>query len=522
VAAAAVAVFALAAGLLGTLVQARRATRAAAQAEVQRRRADVQRDFALRQLGHAEVINDLNAFLLSDAAPSGKPFTAGELLARAEGIANRKGADTDENLVTILIAIGRQYTVLDQHDKGRPLLEKAYAIARKLPDRSQGAKAACALATSVVHSGATERAETLVREGLAAVPSEPQYALDRVFCLLRGSEVSREAGDMKTGVKRAEEARDVLKESGLGSALLNLRVSMDVAESYRTAGRLREAGPAFEDALARLSALGRERTETAGTLLNNWALSVDLQGRHLEAESLYRRAVAISITEGSEKNVSPMLLNNLARSLRDLGRLREAADYADRAYAGAKETSNGTVVGQSLVIRASTYRLLGELDRAEKMIDEADALWKKSRSPAYSGFPSLASERAMVAQARGDLRTALLRTDEAMRLMEPIREQFPEQFARILGRRAKLELEMGRSKEAESDARAVLDVLTKVIEPGALSSIVGRNCVALGKALAAQGKIEAARAQFRAAVPHLSAALGADHPETAEARRLAA
>ncbi len=373
-----------------------------------------------------------------------------------------------------------------------------------------------------MQTGGSEKAEQLVREGLAGMPPEPQFALDRVFCLLRGSEVSRDSGDMKTGVERAEAARSVLKESGLGSALLNLRVSMDVAEAYRTAGRLREASPAFEDALGRLTALGRERTETAGTLLNNWALAVDLQGRHLEAERLYRRAVAISSVDGSEKNVAPMLLNNLARSLRDLGRLREAADYADRAYAAAKETSNGTVVGQSLVIRASTQRLLGELDRAEQMIDEVDALWRKTRPATYFGFGSLASERAMVAQRRGDFATALARTDEAMRLVEPAADRFPDLLGRILGRRANLYLEMRRFKDAEADAQRLLAILRKLIEPGSLSSIVGRGSVVLGKALAAQGKTDEARAQFAAAVPHLSAALGADHPEALEARRLAA
>src|SRR5204862_4649955 len=125
-------VLALATGLAGTLAQARRATRQAVLAEGQKRRADeaarsagAQRDFALRQLSRAEAINDLNSFLLSDAAPSGKPFTVGELLARAEDLAERKGVDTDENLVTILIAIGRQYAVLEQDEKARRLLERA-------------------------------------------------------------------------------------------------------------------------------------------------------------------------------------------------------------------------------------------------------------------------------------------------------------------------------------------------------------------------------------------------------------
>src|SRR6266851_1228867 len=60
VALAAAAAIATIVGVIGTVIQAR-TTR-------------IERDFALRQLSRAEAINDLNSFVLSDAAPSGKPF----------------------------------------------------------------------------------------------------------------------------------------------------------------------------------------------------------------------------------------------------------------------------------------------------------------------------------------------------------------------------------------------------------------------------------------------------------------
>src|SRR5262249_35950776 len=91
VALAAVTLVALIAGLAGTFTQARRATRQATLAVAERERADrqaleatAQRDFARRQLSRAEAINDLNAFLISDAAPMGTSFTARDLLAQAE------------------------------------------------------------------------------------------------------------------------------------------------------------------------------------------------------------------------------------------------------------------------------------------------------------------------------------------------------------------------------------------------------------------------------------------------------
>jgi len=138
---AAATILALVGGLAGTLIQARRATRQAAYAERERARADeqarlagAQRDFALRQLSRAEAINDLNAFVLSDAAPLGKPFTARDLLARAEHIVAKQRGETAENQVELLIAVGRQYLSLDEDAKGRKLLERAHEVAAGLED----------------------------------------------------------------------------------------------------------------------------------------------------------------------------------------------------------------------------------------------------------------------------------------------------------------------------------------------------------------------------------------------------
>ena len=130
VALASVAALALAAGLIGTFTQARRATRQAALAEIQRQRADqeartasAQRDFALRQLSRAEAISDLNAFLLSDTAPSAKPFTASELLGRAEHVVERQ-RQTDENHIEMLISLGRQVLGAGRGREGRKPAEQ--------------------------------------------------------------------------------------------------------------------------------------------------------------------------------------------------------------------------------------------------------------------------------------------------------------------------------------------------------------------------------------------------------------
>src|SRR2546421_5452521 len=216
---AAVVFIALIGGLTGTFTQARRATRQAALAETQRRRADehartanAQRDFALRQLSRAEAINDLNSFLLTDAAPSGKSFTVGELLARAKRIVDRQSGESDENRVELLMAIGRQYQVMDELSKARELLEKAYTLSRKVKEPAVRAKAAAALGDALSLAGEYERGESLVTEGLAELGELPQYVLPRVFCLLRGSHVARENGKSGLGLERVMTAQRLLRE----------------------------------------------------------------------------------------------------------------------------------------------------------------------------------------------------------------------------------------------------------------------------------------------------------------------
>ena len=513
---------ALASGVAATVVQARRATRQAALAEAQRNRADhearaasEQRDFALRQLSRAEAINDLNSFLLSDAAPSGKPFTAGELLARAEHIIDREEGEADENRVEMLIAIGRQYQIQDEDANARRLLTRAHQLASTLPERSTRAKAACALASALGRTGEFERAEKLLQEAQSDLPNEPQLALHRVFCLMRGSEVARLSGDAKAGLERVQAAQRVLKESRLPAPLLDLRLSIELAEAYRMAGRNREASKTCEEAYARLGSLGRDDTETAGTVLNNWGIVLMALGQPLEAERLFRRAIRISSSDGTERGVSPMLLTNLAGTLVELDRLREAKDYAERACARARRAGNELVVSLTLNRLVAIYRRLGDLTRAEQVLSELEPRWRQM--PVGNRVHALlASHRALLAQAHGSFPVAIAAADQAVELAEDNPQGLDLPI--LLLRRSDLELQVKRLDAARSDAARALGVTQEAAGPGAFSSGIGRAYLALGRALRAQGRRAEARAAFTSALGHLQASLGAEHPETREAR----
>jgi serine/threonine-protein kinase len=500
---------AMIAGVIGTLVQAR-----AARAE---------RDFALRQVSRAEAISEFDEFLLSDAAPSGKPFTVTELLGRAEQILARQKGD-DINRVGLLVSIGSQYATQDEAAKARRVLDEAYKLSRRLSEPSIRAEAACALASSLARDGELPGAEKLFQEGLGELPEQPQFALDRAFCFLRGSEVARERGDSQGGITRVQAAMRVLKQSPFRFNSLDMNTSMDLAEAYRVAGKNREAVSAFEQADRSLAILGRDETTTAIVLWNNWGYALDQLGRQRDAEKIYRRAIDTGRAGRGEETVSPMVLNNYARVLRNLGRLDEAADYAERAYAKATQAGHIVAINQSLLERARIYREQHDYARAEAMLKEVEPRLRKALPPGHYAFASLTSEYSLVALGRRDLSTALKLANEALTMDEAAIKaggQGIEFLPLLLQRRSKVELDAGQADVAVADATRAVDLLQQSVQPGAFSSSNGRAYLTLGNALKAQGKYNEARSAFRSATEHLNSALGPDHPDSRAAQQLA-
>ena len=514
---------ALCGGLAGTVSQARRATRQAEAADAERRRADekareatLQRDFAVRQLSLAEMVIDLNAFVLSDA-PSGKTFTASELLARAEAMSERQHDSGPANHVEMLLAIGRQYINLNENQSAKRVLTHAHDVASSLEDRALRAKADCELASVIVYDGESERAEQLIRGAERDLPVGTQHVTNRIRCLTCGSEVARWRGDVAASVQRVEDAQRLLDESRFADPVLQLDIALHRSESYRMAGRLREASLASADAAARLTALGRDETTTAGTLYNNWALVLLALGQPLEAERLFRQAISIGSTGGAEAGVRPMLLNNLARTLRDLRRLDEAAAYAERAYDRALRAGDPNVVGQSLMARAGIYRESGDLQRAEAALSELEAKLPRMVPAGHVAFASLAMEEALLAAARGEVEAARASANRAVAIAEASNQR-GEYLPRLLIRRSEVELLAGSPETALADADAALaNFLEK--DPTAFSAWVGRSHLARAKALFGLGRREEARTAFAAARDQLEPTVGADHLDSRDARR---
>jgi serine/threonine-protein kinase len=498
VALSALAIVATLAGLAGTIVQAQRAAS--------------QRDFALRELARAATFGDFSAFLLYGAAPSGKAFTASDLLRRAERIVVR--AAPDEMHADMLAAIGNQYLSMDDDADGLRLLRQVYDESRTAADVSQRARAACGLAKVLARRiGSRDAANRKIDEALALLPDQPQFRVDRIGCLLDASEAARDMGEVNRAIARAEAARDLAPKLAYPSKALALRTAIALAESYRVAGQFAKSNRAFRSAYGTLQALGRDETQQAGTLLNDWGVALDQMGQPLRAEALLHRAIDISREDASITGVSPMLLNNYARALSDLDRLDDAVRYIDRAYAEAQRTDNQIVMNMATTLRADVLRKRGDVDGAARALDDVLPRLRKTLPQDHYFFALTTSERSLLAAARHDESAALALANQAVDeahdhagnpLIVPI----------VLLRRARLEIDLGHVEDAEADAANAVALVGQVVGPDGPSSALGRAYLTLASAQAANGEPREAKRSFAIAAAQLRETLGSDNADT--------
>ena len=348
--------------------------------------------------------------------------------------------------------------------------------------------------------------------------------LDRIFCLERGSQVSNDAGETSEAVARALTAEQLVEGSPVKSDVLQADTLMGLAEAYRSAGHFVEADSTFDRASKVLATLGRDDTQEADTLFNNWGLMLFHSGRILEAERALRRAIEISQENQAEEGVSPQLLNNYAATLIDLDRFDEAGNYANRAFADAQKAGDEILIVQTLLMWARVYRGQHDLSHSDAMLALAEPRMRKSLPSGHIAFAALVSERSLNVIAKGDIPEGIRLADEAIAITEAsIKNGHAGAILMptFLVRRSNVELAAHRIQDAASDAERAVSLLRASAVPGTFSSGTGRAYLALANALVAESKTDEARAAARLAVEQLQNAVGPDHTDTQRARQLA-
>jgi serine/threonine-protein kinase len=509
VALASLALLGIAAGVTGTVLQARTAR--------------AERDFAFRQLSRAEAINDLQNYVLSNVGPDGRPFTVNDVLARAEHIVQRQGGDPATR-ARLLISIAGQYKTIDHYQDAQRLLDQAYAISRGVSEPALHASAACQLGQVVSRKGDVPRAEALWHEGLDALPADPLYTLERVACWMRGSEIAYNADQPREAVNRAITARQLLAKSPVRSDQDELQTIIVLASAYNHAEQRGEAISMYQLAAERLKALGRDDTEMAATLFNNWGLTLLRAGQPLQAEALLGKSIAMTRDGSGDLGVTSTSLGNYAYTLYQLQRLDEASTYAEQASAKAVAAGDEMSVEQVLMHRARIYRAQGDLRRSGEMLSEARARMQHKFAPTSLPMALLTLELSSNALAAGHPGNAKALADEALVVAESVAKSghgSNDYESRILICRAEIELQLGHPNEAFADASRGLAMAKAAAVPGDSSADVGRAYLVAGRALQAQGRADEARTYWRTASENLATTLGQGHALSVEALQLA-
>jgi serine/threonine protein kinase/tetratricopeptide (TPR) repeat protein len=499
----------VAAGITGMLLQARTAR--------------VQRDLALRQLARAERMTDLNELLLSNAAPVGKPLAVDELLEREERVIEHERNPDAANHVELQLSLGNQYSSEDENANALRVLNAAYRVSRDLKEPSIRAKASCVLAGAMVPVGELSQAEALYQEGLRELGNAPQFASERAACLLHGSEVAFRNGNSNESIARARAAEQAIQRSPAQWTLQGLNILVNLGTVLGDGGNFREAETIFQRASDLMTALGYDDSQKAVKLFDDWALTLSWDGRELEAQRLYRRALDISRDDETNNAVAPDLLLNYAVLLQELGHRTEAVRYFVPASKKALAFNDNVLTDSTQLMQANMFTDAHAFDQATRQLDELEQRLRKRYAPQHWAFAEVSSERARIALGRGDLPAAAHFAKEAVELDEAsIRRigQCAALLSTLLVSKSGIDLKNGQQEEAVSDARRAIKLLEDREDPNILSSNVGRAYLALARVLEAKDKPDEAQLAAAKAYANLQTTLGPDQPDTLSARQL--
>jgi len=483
----------------------------------QARASALERDRALVQLRRAEATNGFNSFLLQEATPSaGRPITNAELLARGDALVDRRFARDPELRVYILLMLADRYYENDQFDRWESTLDRAFSLSRVITDGELRARAGCAKAYGLADQGRFDEAYRLISASLQELSRLPDAAAGEADCRVNESNIASRKGDGARAVDAAERAVKLEQERngppGSGFGALSA-----LATAYLVVERTADADRTFRQLMAVLESQGLERTRDAVTILNNWAVVLLRAGQFVDAVPIAERAVSIARERDTEKGPTQTELKTLGSILCMVGRPAEAVPILEEALTKARAAGSPRRLVGTLIEMAAAYRGVGDLDRADHALREAESALKANADLASDEYPGLLEgHRARLALARGDPREAVALARSALtHEQDSIRYTLDTVFLNLV--LAEAEIANAEFEDAEVAARRALGLAHELRGELPHSAHVGEAQLELGLALAGRGNRTAGRNELRRALVDLRPSVGADGPLTRRA-----
>ena len=479
----------------------------------QAREATRQRDRALSLVARNEAVVNFVGGMLTEVAPADQPVRVADLFERSQSIL-MSGKSNPEHQAAILALLSSHYLQSGKPAQADVLLARALALTQSTPDVGLHATLLCDSAYAASLLGRPADSRTAMAQGLRLSSTDPIAA---VRCLRDRAFIAQNANDARAALDFALQAQARLHESPVAKPEEEAELLADIAYAHYLSGRTGAADKYYAASLAKLDDIGRSESPRVLSIRNNWGIARFAAGDNRRALEHYDEALRIAVHRSMDGVPPPYLLANRAMALSSLARYPEALAAYDQAIESAERAGNNIARINNLANRAGTYVLMGELSRAEQEL--ASLLPEIDRTIPPDSVPGIAimQVQARIAAARGRFPEALAGYSRVIDFFDH-RAMVVAPVARMLIGRAEIHLNAGNMPLALADAERALQISRTVQSDNPHSSLTGMALVLLAHIYERRDEQAEARTAAQAAVVHLSATLGPDHPETGRAR----
>ncbi len=476
-----------------------------------------QRDIALYQQQRVHASNEFYGLLLSEMGDGN--FTSVDLLDRGRTLLEDQYGLGQPFMASVLFDVSKRYADLGERSQQRELLTEAERLAREYGDDDMLIGILCGQARSN-RIGAPLLADQQLAEGLDVLGRTRSAPIDTsIECYRAQSDAAVKSGNFAEALPPLREALSKLDQEPLPSPRAQSLLLTDIAFVQFYRGQPEQAVSYLDEALKLLNASGRGSTLLYQNIAANKAVTLTVLGHHPEALQTFADIREIQQTNGLEDRGAALLMAQYGDALVEVGRTREAASVYTEGLDIASAAGNSRVVASFHVGMAKVSLTEGDTDTARDSLARAATF-------VNDGKPRPLARGIKIQQTK--LWRLSGEYEEAERAIDSLLADlgYPDNrrgmgLARVLGEG----VEVFRTTQNYERAYELANGLVAVLKERAKDESVGN--LHLGKALLQRGTVQleagkedVALSDIRAALPHLTYALGESHPDTVRARML--
>jgi serine/threonine-protein kinase len=476
----------------------------------QARSAAAERDRAMAFASRNEAVTEFLGRMITDAAASQTPITVNELLTRSEKLALNDTSGSPENRAAVLEMIADRYVSTDNAERAEPLFARALQLTTQSSDHALRSRLTCKHAAASADLGNSAPWLRAIYAEVARSDTDPQTASQCLFNTatihLAEQHPAEALRDAELGLEKTRQA------SNGGSVEAALLGAAGYAHSLSRRGS--EAEQYFARALRKYRELGREHSDGALVVLNDWGITMLAAGVPRRALELLDQSVRIERERGPDVELTATTLGNRGQALQALGRWDQARAAFDQECQLAIRHNDEFSEMHCLVGKGSLAIQTGELDSAEQdlnrlahLIDHASAPPDSPPARVYTFLHGrLDLARGKLAEARAGFEHVLNKQDPEATTLQAY-------------------LGLSMTALAENDPDSAVEAARRAVKIAAgfqgdlrYSNQTGVTSLWLGRALLRAGDRAGGRKALEAAVTHLSNTVDPDHPVLMQAR----